>query len=81
MAIDLQSYKSLCEQRPKAPAGNDMLVGQNAATDDGTRRCVLFPPGKLEAVRLETPQQWVLPRGGGYFFLPSLSALNAVIGK
>jgi Dyp-type peroxidase family len=66
--------------RPKAPAGHDMLVGQNAATEDGTRRCVLFPPGKIDAVMLEAPQQFVSPRGGGYFFLPSLSALRSVVG-
>jgi Dyp-type peroxidase family len=66
--------------RPKAPAGNDMLVGQNGPADGGIRSCVMFPPGSLKEVKLEAPKQWVLPHGGGYFFLPSLSALRNVVG-
>jgi hypothetical protein len=28
--------------RPRGPGGHDMIVGQNAATEDGVRRCHLF---------------------------------------
>jgi Dyp-type peroxidase family len=66
--------------RPKAPGGNDMLVGQNAPAEGGVRNCVIFPPGSLTPAKIDAPKQWVLPRGGGYFFLPSLSALRNVIG-
>jgi Dyp-type peroxidase family len=66
------------ENRPKAPSGNDMIVGQNAATADGTRRCILFGSGLTQA-QVEAADQFVIPTGGGYFFVPSISALTTVI--
>ncbi|CAN5361877.1 Dyp-type peroxidase [soil metagenome] len=67
--------------RPKAPGGNDMLVGQNAAAADGVRSCVLFPPNTLAITTVKATKQWVIPRGGGYFFLPSITALRTVVGS
>jgi Dyp-type peroxidase family len=64
--------------RPKMPGGNDMLVGQNTATPDGVRRCHLFGEG-LAQTSVQATKQWVIPTGGGYFFVPSISALRNVI--
>jgi Dyp-type peroxidase family len=67
------------ESRPKMPGGHDMLVGQNSATRDGVRRCSIFGAG-LAQVEVAANKQWVIPTGGGYFFLPSVAALKTVLG-
>jgi Dyp-type peroxidase family len=66
--------------RPKMPGGHDMLIGQNAAAEDGIRRCSIFGSG-LQQAQIATDQQWVIPTGGGYFFMPSISALRDVISQ
>jgi Dyp-type peroxidase family len=66
------------EARPKAPSGNDMIVGQNAAARDGVRRATVFGKG-LQTAEVRMPKQYVIATGGGYFFVPSLSALRTVI--
>jgi Dyp-type peroxidase family len=66
------------ESRPKMPGGNDMIVGQNAPTRDGVRRCMLFGGGLAQA-EVSSAAQWVIPTGGGYFFVPSLSALRDIL--
>jgi Dyp-type peroxidase family len=66
------------ESRPKAPSGHDMIVGQNAATLDGVRKCTLFGKG-LQQARVEADGQFVTASGGGYFFIPSITALGTVI--
>ena len=66
--------------RPRAPSGNDMIVGQNAAAKGGVRKCSIFGTNaELESV--QTDKQWVIPTGGGYFFVPSLSAIRTVLSK
>jgi Dyp-type peroxidase family len=64
--------------RPKAPSGNDMIVGQNAAAVDGIRRAIIFGDN-LQQADIRLPAQHVIPTGGGYFFVPSISALRKVI--
>lgn len=65
--------------RPKMPGGHDILVGQNgAAGEKRERRCVLFGSG-IQQANLATNAQWIVPTGGGYFFVPSLSALRDVL--
>jgi deferrochelatase/peroxidase EfeB len=64
--------------RPKMPGGHDMLIGQNAPISDHVRRCTIFGTG-LQQAEIATDKQWVIPTGGGYFFVPSLSALRTVI--
>ena len=66
--------------RPKMPAGHDILVGQNdAAGENRERRCVLFGSA-LQQATFATNAQWIVPTGGGYFFVPSLTALREVLG-
>ena len=64
--------------RPKTPGGHDMIVGQNAAAGGGVRRCTIFGSG-LQQEEVSAAGQFVIPTGGGYFFVPSLSALREVI--
>ena len=66
--------------RPKMPGGNDMIVGQNAAAEGGVRRCTIFGSG-LQQEQVSAPNQWVIPTGGGYFFVPSITALREVIAR
>ncbi|MET4086925.1 Dyp-type peroxidase [Bradyrhizobium sp. S3.5.5] len=66
------------ESRPKAPSGHDMIVGQNAAAADGARRCGIFGKG-LQQARVEADGEFVTASGGGYFFVPSITALGTVI--
>jgi Dyp-type peroxidase family len=66
--------------RPKMPGGHDILIGQNGQPQEkGVRRCTLFGSG-LQTGVVETDAKWVIPTGGGYFFLPSVSALREVLG-
>jgi len=67
--------------RPKMPGGHDFIIGQNGAPDgQGTRRCVIFG-SNLKESHISTTRRWVIPTGGGYFFLPSKSALTGVLGS
>jgi len=67
------------DTRPKTPGGHDMIIGQNAAAQNGIRRCSVFGAGFAQA-EVAADKQWVIPTGGGYFFLPSVSALRLVLG-
>jgi Dyp-type peroxidase family len=67
--------------RPKMPSGHDFVIGQNGAPDGQRKRqCVMFG-SDLKQSHLSTTQRWVIPTGGGYFFLPSISALRLVLGS
>jgi Dyp-type peroxidase family len=67
--------------RPKMPGGHDMLIGQNGQPgEERVRRCILFGTDFQQAM-LEVDKEWVIPTGGGYFFVPSMSALRDVIGR
>jgi Dyp-type peroxidase family len=67
--------------RPKMPGGHDLFVGQNDAPGEGrVRRCVIFGAG-LQQAAVATDAQWIIPTGGGYFFVPSISALSSVIAQ
>jgi Dyp-type peroxidase family len=65
--------------RPKMPGGHDILVGQNdTPSESRVRRCVIFGSSAEEA-HLATDAEWIVPTGGGYFFIPSINALRTVI--
>jgi deferrochelatase/peroxidase EfeB len=65
--------------RPKSPGGHDILLGQNSAPgEERVRQCTLFGTG-LQQTKVSTDAQWIVPTGGGYLFVPSLSALRAVL--
>jgi Dyp-type peroxidase family len=67
--------------RPKMPGGHDLLVGQNDTPGEGrVRRCAIFGSGVQQAA-VSTDAQWIVPTGGGYFFVPSLSALRGVLAR
>jgi Dyp-type peroxidase family len=66
--------------RPK-PGGNDMWIGQNNAPGEKRRRrCTLFGSG-LQQAEFATEQDWVIPTGGGYFFVPSIGAIREVLAQ
>ncbi|MFO0820871.1 MAG: Dyp-type peroxidase [Pirellulales bacterium] len=67
--------------RPKEPGGHDILLGQNsAAGEDRVRRCAIFGAGAQQNT-VQTNAQWIVPTGGGYMFVPSLTALKEVLAQ
>jgi Dyp-type peroxidase family len=65
--------------RPKMPGGYDLLVGQNNdAKANRVRTMAIFGSGNQQA-SVATAAQWIVPTGGGYFFVPSISALTNVL--
>jgi Dyp-type peroxidase family len=58
-------------------AGFDLLIGQNSnRSRERTAPLVLDDPA--QPVTLTATQEWVVPTGGGYFFAPSLSAIEKI---
>jgi deferrochelatase/peroxidase EfeB len=56
--------------------GMDPLLGQRFAADGTNRRVILIPAsnGALQQAEIDAP--WITPTGGGYFFSPSISAIQ-----
>lgn len=65
--------------RPRGPGGDDMLVGRNAAPPDGARRCLVFGDGMVTPTEVVATEPFVTMTGGGYFFVPSLTTLRALL--
>lgn len=66
------------DRRPKAPSGHDMVAGRNPVAGDATRRCVIFGSDN-QAATVEARKPFVIPTGGGYFFVPALDAIRDVL--
>lgn len=61
--------------------GHDPIAGQRLYGRGGSRaRNFVLPvqgsDGTIQRVTIELPTEWVTPTGGGYFFVPSLTALR-----
>ena len=62
--------------RPRLPGGHDLLAGQNPTLGERRiRRATIFDRN-LEPVDLSISAEWIIPTGGGYFFVPSIPAIK-----
>ena len=58
-----------------------MIIGQNARPGAGRARSCTLLGRDASSATLVTMTDFVTATGGGYFFSPSLSALEAVLGS
>lgn len=54
-------------------SGHDPIIGQNNMNRD-RKRTFRLGPGHDDLVT--TSKEWVIPTGGGYFFSPSINAID-----
>lgn len=65
--------------------GYDPILGQNGTPGNGRKRFFTLSipdpmdPTKATSVQLATDKDWVMPTAGGYFFTPSIEALEKVL--
>ncbi len=64
-----------------SPKGHDPVIGQTNAGDSRSR--MVSVPSRTGAATVDVPiaKEWVFPTGGGYFFSPSLSALEGRLSQ
>jgi Dyp-type peroxidase family len=77
----LSSAWSNNAKRPRSPSGFDMIIGQNARPGAGRARSCTLLGRDASSANLVTMTDFVTATGGGYFFSPSISALEAVLGS
>jgi len=64
---------------PGFDPGHDLIIGQNGTTADREREITVMLDG--QPVRIPADREWVIPTGGGYFFAPSIPAMQDQIAK
>jgi Dyp-type peroxidase family len=64
---------------PRNPGGDDIAIGLNGNYGQHRERSGIVFDDKAQAVPLATDKQWITPTGGGYFFSPSISAIETVL--
>ena len=67
------------DSRPETRIGFDMIVGQNNDEDSNQVRWCLFHNSAGTTKKIEMRKSFVIPTGGGYFFSPSINALNKIL--
>lgn len=68
------------EKRPRSPSGFDMIIGQNGRPGAGRARSCTLLGHDAGAATVVTMTDFVIATGGGYYFSPSMSALEMVLG-
>lgn len=68
-------------KRPRSPSGFDMIIGQNARPGAARARSCTLLGRDASPATLVTVTDFVTATGGGYFFSPSVSALETVLGS
>lgn len=64
-------------QPPVPMPGFDAIIGQNNDGPNGLGpRSMVGTNPKDQSATLSLPTEWVVPRGGEYFFSPSIPALR-----
>lgn len=74
-------YSSPNGQPKNQGGGHDPIIGQNNTVADRSRTFTIAKPdpadpNKTVTVQVTTDKEWVFPIAGGYFFAPSIYALN-----
>jgi Dyp-type peroxidase family len=67
-------------KRPRSPSGFDMIIGQNGRPGAGRARSCTLLGHDASPATVVTMTDFVVATGGGYFFSPSMSALEMVLG-
>lgn len=80
----MRSWLNNPHLRPEGD-GHDPIAGQHNRRVTGQGRVFAYPyrrfDGVIDRVVLDLPEEWTTPTGGGYFFVPSISALRNVLGS
>jgi Dyp-type peroxidase family len=68
-------------KRPRSPGGFDMVIGQNGRPGAGRARSATILGRDASPATVVTMTDFVVATGGGYFFSPSISALDRVLAR
>lgn len=65
--------------RPETKMGFDLIAGQNNEDGAENKRWCLFKNETGLSKKIEAGKNFVIPTGGGYFFCPSINAIQYII--